>query len=931
MAVEMFVSAAISTVTEKARDFVLKDFTTSLGLGVEQDRQKLCSLLLTVQSVIADAEERSKTEPSVRGWLHDLMDVMYQTEVVLDELMYHAISKVVETEIRFEKKSTPVPLSLSFSCWVNFLHWPLLKGVLEKMKVVVAEMNQLHLSIWYPKQQPMTVVNRPMDYEVINSAVIGRSDDLEKIIAIVLGPAETNQRESVAVLPIVGMAGFGKTTLSQLLYNHTVVQNHFTLKMWVCVSDEFDVDHLVKLIIDLSLWRDNHQTMEMKYQALQAKLTEKRYLLVLDDVSNEDQGKWEQLKLLLECGSPGSTIIVTTRSEKVGQIVGTMNAYNLQGLNEDDLWSIFRQRAFGMGVDERPELVNIGKQLINKCCGSPLIAKILGGLMSYKNDKREWLDVLQSNIWENALIPPALELNYLHLPSYMKRCFSFCSLFPKDYEIDRDTLIQLWMANDFVPLDGELQMEAKGIEIFNELVWRGFIQDVKTKRKRMENGGISSHIVCRMHDLIHDLAQTFSGNEYGALLNCDQQNNLSNKTSHVSTCYKPGIVSLMKRCSFIRTLLDFGHPADRNKPIVYSHLFPSLDMPKSLRALSLHCASISYIDANPRILKHLRYLDLSDCCFLMELPESFSTLFSLQTLNLNNCRDLQRLPEGMRHMRSLRHLYLDGCFVLNRMPPGLGKLRFLQTLAMYMIDPEIGCGIEELKDLNLGGRLELYDLEKIKNPSDAKLANLISKRNLKQLRLSLDRGIQDPDVAMEILQGLEPNEGLEELEIRDYKGTLFPTWMHNCEGLTNLTHLILTWCPNCTTLPLVWKLPLLQHLSLRSFRILKNILISRSSMVEQGGCQATSQMFSKLEYLKLEFMPSLENWQENDPAEREVTSLAFPQLLHLVISRCPKLDTMPCCPLLRQLEITGEHNIPSSVIETFTNSGVDQLMAGLNY
>ncbi|KAF3340568.1 putative disease resistance protein RGA3 isoform X1 [Carex littledalei] len=100
MAVEMFVSAAISTVTEKARDFVLKEFTTSLGLGVEQDHQKLCSLLLTVQSVIADAEERSRTEPAVRGWLHDLMDVVYQTEDVLDELKYHAISKAVETEIR---------------------------------------------------------------------------------------------------------------------------------------------------------------------------------------------------------------------------------------------------------------------------------------------------------------------------------------------------------------------------------------------------------------------------------------------------------------------------------------------------------------------------------------------------------------------------------------------------------------------------------------------------------------------------------------------------------------------------------------------------------------------------------------------------------------------------------------------------------------
>ncbi|KAF3340573.1 disease resistance protein [Carex littledalei] len=187
--------------------------------------------------------------------------------------------------------------------------------------------------------------------------------------------------------------------------------------------------------------------------------------------------------------------------------------------------------------------------------------------------------------------------------------------------------------------------------------------------------------------------------------------------------------------------------------------------------------------------------------------------------------------------------------------------------------------------------------------------------------------MQEPGIAMEILQGLEPNEGLEELEIRVYNGILFPAWMFNCGALRNLTYLSLWWCPICTALPPVWQLPLLQHLSLYNLDSLKHI-VSRSSMVGQGGCQAY-QMFPKLEYLKLEFMPSLENWQENDPAEGEVTSLAFPRLLHLVISRCPKLDTLPCCPLLRQLETIGKHNIPSSVIEAFTNNGVDHLMADL--
>ncbi|KAL7166652.1 hypothetical protein ACSBR2_037337 [Camellia fascicularis] len=126
------------------------------------------------------------------------------------------------------------------------------------------------------------------------------------------------------------------------------------------------------------------------------------------------------------CGSKGTSVIITTRLEKVASIMGTIPPHCLSFLSDEDCWLWFKQRAFGRGNEELPNLVAIGKEIVKKCGGVPLAAKSLGGLRRFKSEENEWLYVLESEIWnllqdKNSILP-VLRLSYFNLPFEPFQC-----------------------------------------------------------------------------------------------------------------------------------------------------------------------------------------------------------------------------------------------------------------------------------------------------------------------------------------------------------------------------------------------------------------------------------------------------------------------------------------------------------------------------
>ncbi|XP_058108852.1 putative disease resistance protein RGA3 [Magnolia sinica] len=285
------------------------------------------------------------------------------------------------------------------------------------------------------------------------------------------------------VISIVGMGGMGKTTLAQLTYNDEKVKGHFDKRMWVCVSEDFDVKRITKSIIESA---DESGCEDLGLDLLQSRLSQKlqakRFLLVLDDIWSEDREKWDKLRLPFQAGALGSRIVITTHSEKVAWAMRSAHIHKLVALSKDECCLLFSRGAFEhRNAEEHSELEEIGREIVNKCGGLPLAAKTIGCAMWWRRTKREWELVLESKIWNSGDILggilPALLLSYHDLPPALKQCFAYCSIYPKDWRIEKDMIVKLWVAQGFICSKGSQDMEEIGGQYFDDLLRRSLLQD----------------------------------------------------------------------------------------------------------------------------------------------------------------------------------------------------------------------------------------------------------------------------------------------------------------------------------------------------------------------------------------------------------------------------------------------------------------------
>ncbi|KAG5592448.1 hypothetical protein H5410_042962 [Solanum commersonii] len=654
-----------------------------------------------------------------------------------------------------------------------------IKEMMEKLDAIAKERMDFHLHEKIIERQ----VARPETGPVLTEPqVYGRDKEEDEIVKILIN--NVSNAQELSVLPIHGMGGLGKTTLAQMVFNDQRVTEHFYPKIWICVSDDFDEKRLIETIIG-NIERSSLDVKDLAsfQKKLQQLLNGKRYLLVLDDVWNEDQQKWDNLRAVLKVGASGASVLTTTRLEKVGSIMGTLQPYQLSNLSQDDCWLLFIQRAFRHQEEISPNLVAIGKEIVKKSGGVPLAAKTLGGLLRFKREKREWEHVRDSKIWnlpqDEMSILPSLRLSYHHLPLDLRQCFAYCAVFPKDTKMEKKKVISLWMAHGFLLSRRNLELEDVGNEVWNELYLRSFFQEIEVRY---------GNTYFKMHDLIHDLATSlFSANT---------------SSSNIREINVESYTHMMMSIGFSEVVSSYS-PSLLQKFV-------------SLRVLNLSYSKFEELPSSIGDLVHLRYMDLSNNIEIRSLPKQLCKLQNLQTLDLQYCTRLCCLPKQTSKLGSLRNLLLHGCHRLTRTPPRIGSLTCLKTLGQFVVKRKKGYQLGELGSLNLYGSIKISHLERVKNDKDAKEANLSAKENLHSLSMKWDDD-EHPhryeSEEVEVLEALKPHSNLTCLTISGFRGFRFPEWM-NHSVLRNVVSITIKGCKNCSCLPPFGDLPCLESLEL---------------------------------------------------------------------------------------------------------------------
>ncbi|XP_057991628.1 disease resistance protein RPV1 isoform X2 [Hevea brasiliensis] len=561
-----------------------------------------------------------------------------------------------------------------------------------------------------------------------------RVKDVEELLCLEL--------VDVQCIGIWGMGGIGKTTIASKLFKQ--IYNQFQDKCFIA-----------NVIEKLEKYTSFNRKLEVLYNALNdgglnigmpsvlssvimRKLSRRKVLIVLDDVSDMDLEPIESLIGKHAIFGPGSRIIVTSRDK---QLLKNLDAkiYEVKKLKDDGALKLFSFHAFKQNFVKK-EFMALSSKAIGYAGGNPLALKVLGSNL-FRKSMEEWEDELEKlKDIPDRKIQKILRISYDGLDQNEKEIF-----------LDIACFFKLWDKNRAISILEGCGFHAKcGI---SGLIDKSLIS-------------ISGNNTLQMHDLVQQMGKDIVGEEKeigkrSRLYNSKDLYKLLNKD--MRTKRVESILANMSQIGYIElSSTAFVKMSNLRLLKLYSNGQIKLVLPEGLESLPeelrylewenypLKCLPSKFCPENlvelhmPRsqleqlwnedqFAENLKVIELANsvdliriphlskspklevlifggCTKLVEIPSSIGCLSKLLILDLESCISLNSIPDTICNLKSLTELNVSGCKNLNRLPENLGNLESLKRL------DAAESGITKLpSSINQLRKLELLDCSKCIN------------------------------------------------------------------------------------------------------------------------------------------------------------------------------------------------------------------------
>ncbi|XP_020162628.1 disease resistance protein RPM1 [Aegilops tauschii subsp. strangulata] len=594
-----------------------------------------------------------------------------------------------------------------------------------------AEINLVHLFQAKDRWVPMVGGWDPGDSSYIversqHLASISRSLDAEDLVGV-----DTNREKLEgylgsddlvrSVIVLHGMGGLGKTALAANVYKKE--REKFECHTWVSISQTYSIKDVLKCLIT-ELYKNRNDTPgninNMDINGLQDELRtflqDKKYFIILDDVWAPEA--LNDLFGALAQNQKRSRVLVTTRIDSVAHHALQDQRITIEALSKDDSWKLFCKMGFSRDTNHKcpDEITQLAQEIVSKCKGIPLAIVAVGRLLFMREKtKVEFKRIHDQLDWELVNNPSMehvrniLYLSFSYLPTHLKSCFLYCSLFPEDHLFHRKKLARLWIAEGFIEQRGASTLEEVAEGYMQELVHRNMLQLVE----RNSFGRIKKFI---MHDIIRELAVDLCQSDcFGVTYEEDKcggslENGGRRLVVHTLTKDVEKSISSLHQLRSM-TALDDTMPSFTLLPLL-------CEKSRYMTVLELSGLPIVKIPYAIGDLFNLRHLGLRNSKVKM-LPNSVEKLLNLLTLDLCTS-EIRELPSGIVKLKKLRHLFsqkwndqsdraLEACSGV-LISKGLGNLTNLQTLQALQAEDD---SVRQLGELRQMRSLRLLNVKRI--------------------------------------------------------------------------------------------------------------------------------------------------------------------------------------------------------------------------